>query len=125
MKTIGSLIICFFTISGLSRNVSAQDQNKNKSSFELGIDFTRFNRNWIYISNLHPSNGHEYAFDFIPAIFIKLSKDIFSMRFKYEYLAKNYSSHTNSIDFSESIEGRLNENRLFFGLERNLINSSC
>jgi len=122
MKTINPLIILVFFISALPINLLAQDQNKSKSAFELGIDFARFNRNWVYIPNQHPNNGHEYAFDFIPSIFVKLPKDRFSIRLKYEYLAKNYSSHSNSFDASEALEGRLKEHRLLFGFERNLIN---
>jgi len=122
MKTVKLLIILVFLISTLPINLVAQDQNKSKSTLELGIDFARFNRNWVYIPNLDPNNGHEYEFDFIPSIFVKLPKDRFSMRLKYEYLATNYSSHSITIDAYQALEGRLKEHRLLFGFERNLIN---
>jgi hypothetical protein len=122
MKTVKSFIILLFLISTLANNLVAQDHNKSKSALELGIDFARFNRNWVYMPTLHPNNGHEYAFDFIPSIFVKLPKDRFSLRLKYEYLATNYSSHSMSFDASQALEGRLKEHRLLFGFERNLIN---
>jgi hypothetical protein len=122
MKTVKLLIILVLLILTLPKNLVAQDQNKSKSTLELGIDFARFNRNWVYINGLHPNNGQEYGFDFIPSIFVKIPKDRFSMRLKYEYSANNYSSHSNYYDGYQALEGRLKEHRLFFGFERNLFN---
>jgi hypothetical protein len=122
MKIVKPLIIFLFLISSQLSSLIAQEKTNNNSAFEVGIDLARFNRNWVYQPTLHPVNGHDYAFDFIPSLFVKLQKEKFSLRLKYEYLAQNYSSRSITFDASEVLEGRLKENRLLFGLERNLIN---
>ena len=124
MKTIKPVIILILLILAIPVDLLSQDQTKSGSAFELGIDFARFNRNWIYSEFQDPTNGHDYAFDFIPSVFAKLNRDKFSVRLKYEYLSAIYSSSTNMLDIYKSQEGRLKEHRILFGFERNLLDKA-
>lgn len=124
MKTLKPVIFLILFLAALPVDLLSQDETKSKSAFEIGIDFARFNRNWVYPKLQYPTDGQDYAFDFIPSIFAKIYHDKFSVRLKYEYLSALYSSRRYSLDSYRNLEGRLNEHRILFGLERNLINKT-
>jgi hypothetical protein len=122
MKTIYVLVFLPLLIPGFSSKILAQNKPLANSGFEIGIDLARYNRDWVYYYNRHPTDGTSHSFDFIPSIFFKLPKEKYSIRLKYEYFKKNYSSRTNTIDFYESFEGGFTENRIFVGIQKFLIN---
>lgn len=102
-------------------NLNAQNSSDTIPKIEVGVDFIRFNRNWIYYSDLlQPTDGNLYDFDVIPSIFIKLPLKNKALRFKYEYFKKLYSFETSSIDTYQEVDGNLIENRISFGIENYL-----
>jgi hypothetical protein len=68
-----------------------QSQIDNYSKYNLGIDFLRFNRNWIYFpERLNSMDGKNYHPYFTPSVFFKINEGNHSLRFKYEYLRCKY-----------------------------------
>ena len=122
MKTTNLVFLFVFFVLEFTPDLKAQSELEKKRGVEIGIDFLKFNRNWIYSHDHHTINGHYYAFDFIPSVYLKLLKDKFSIRFNYEFFHRNYVSRTNFIDGYEAIEGGFKENRIFAGIERNIVN---
>jgi hypothetical protein len=121
MKALRFIAISFLLLSGFYQFLFAQSNSDTIPKFEAGIDFIRFNRNWIYYSNqLEPTDGNLYNFDLIPSLFLKLPIKKMALRFKYEFFKKPYSFETSSIDTYQEIDGNLIENRISFGLERYL-----
>jgi hypothetical protein len=121
MKPLGLVILLQLLLTGSALNSFAQDESAKKSKFTLGIDFIRFNRNWIYYSDLlQPTDGSNYAFDLIPSLFLKLPIKKVSLRFKYEFFKKPYLFEANSIDTYRQVDGNLIEHRISIGLEKNL-----
>jgi hypothetical protein len=121
MKALRFIALWFLILSGFSRGLNAQIKSDTIPKFVAGIDFIRFNRNWIYYSNqLVPTDGNLYNFDLIPSIFLKLPIKKLALRFKYEFFKKPYSFETSSIDTYQEIDGNLIENRISFGVERYL-----
>jgi hypothetical protein len=118
MKTPKTLIISGILILFQLNLIQCQDTIQT-TKFEAGIDFIRFNREWVYYSgSLNPSDGINYSFDLIPSLFLKMPLKKVSLRFKYEFFKKPYSFETNSIDDYQQIEGNLTEHRFSIGLEK-------
>jgi hypothetical protein len=92
MKALRFIAISFLLLSGYYQFLFAQSNSDTIPKFEAGIDFIRFNRNWIYYSNeLEPTDGNLYNFDLIPSLFLKLPIKKMALRFKYEFFKKPYS----------------------------------
>jgi hypothetical protein len=121
MKSSRSIILLPLLWIGASPDLAAQSKTIANPKFEFGIDFVRFNRNWIYYSEqLQPTDGNLYSFDLIPSIFMKLPLKKQSLRFKYEFFKKPYSFETSSPDSYQRIDGDLIEHRFSVGIERYL-----
>jgi hypothetical protein len=121
MKALRFIAVIFLLLSGFHQSVFAQSKSDTIPKFEAGIDFIRFNRNWIYYSSqLEPTDGNLYNLDLIPSIFLKLLIKKMALRFKYEFFKQPYSFETSSTDTYQEIDGNLIENRISIGVERYL-----
>jgi hypothetical protein len=115
------MILLPMLLSGSILNLAALNNTSDTTKLEIGIDFVRFNRNWIYYSDLlQPTDGNLYAFDLIPSIFFKYPVKKLSFRFKYEFFKNPYSFETSSIDVYQQIDGNLLEHRISTGVEKYL-----
>jgi hypothetical protein len=128
MRISKTVIFLSFLLSGSLFNIAAQNKSDTISKFEIGIDFVRYNRNWIYQmkqynSFLYPINSKDYIFDFIPSIFAKYSLGTCNLRFKYEYFKSNYSFTDHIADGGQYVFGNYKNNRILLGLEKHLIDS--
>jgi hypothetical protein len=121
MKPLRLVILLQLISIASAINLIAQGDSVRSTKLIVGIDFIRFNRNWIYYSaDLQPTDGSNYAFDLIPSIFLKLPVKKHSFRFKYEFFKKPYTFETNSIDTYRQIDGDLIEHRISVGFEKYL-----
>lgn len=125
METPKSFMLLIFLLAGFLPSIMAQNDSKINQGIEIGLDFLKFNKDWVYYNDTYfPKDDKYYSFDFIPSIFLRVPLGKNSLRFKYEYFNDDYSFTTHSFDFYyENIEGRLLNNKVLFGLERNFIDS--
>lgn len=125
MKPLRFVFLFMLLIAGSLPGLNAQDEQKKDPKLIIGIDFVRYNRDWIYYSDvLQPIDGTTYGFDLIPSLYVKLPFGNQALRFKYEFFKKPYSFVTNSVDLYQEIEGNLVEHRLSLGYEINLYDKS-
>jgi len=90
----------------------------------LGIDFINYNRNWIQdpLFMLKPKDGKYYRFDYIPSLFIKITKGKHILRFKHEYEGRKYLFETGAnTDIDEILRGYFKSNRFLLGFERTIV----
>jgi hypothetical protein len=112
-----------FLLSVTFQNLIAQNNTEQNSKFEIGMDFVKFNRNWIYYNDiLHPVNNSNYNFDLMPSFFAKLHFDYFTLRLRYEHFKTHYLFRTSSIDLFMEVDGTFSNNRYLAGVEKYLIN---
>jgi hypothetical protein len=105
------------------QNLIGQNNTEQNPKFELGMDFVKFNRNWIYYNDiLHPVNNSNYNFDLMPSFFARLHFDYFTLRLRYEHFKTHYLFRTNSIDLFMEVDGTFSNNRYLAGVEKYLIN---
>lgn len=117
MAIIRRIIFFLVLLPGTFLTLSAQEQK-----FEIGMDFVKYNRNWIYYNDFrHPVNTSDYNFDLTPSYFFKLHFDYFTLRFGFESIKCNYIFETNSPDFFEKVDGIFFNNRYLAGVEKYLI----
>jgi hypothetical protein len=123
--TIFKPIIPFlFLLPGTFQNLTAQNNSRETSKFELGIDFVKFNRNWIYYNDLlYPVNNSKYNFDLTPSFFARVHLEYFSLRLRYEHLKTPYLFRSNPSDLNKEVDGIFSNNRYLVGIEKNIFDS--
>ena len=103
----------------ISTHLRAQDDYK----IEVGLDFARFTRNWIYYNSIYyPILTPDYLLETTPSIFFKFPMNKYSLRLKYEFFKGDYYFKSKTLDFSSSIDAKYNHNRLLFGAEKVYLN---
>jgi hypothetical protein len=124
MAILRSLNISLVLLIGTLYPLAAQGHSRENSKFEIGMDFVKFNRNWIYYNDFrYPVDISGYNFDLTPSYFFKIHLDYFSLRFGFEHIKCNYFFVANSPDLSEKIDGTFFNNRYLAGAEKYLIDN--
>ena len=122
MKYLKSISLHLVFICVLLPNGISQSSIERNKEFEIGIDFARINRDWIYYNSfLYPVNGNDYIVDLIPSVFVRFQHGNNALRIKIEYFQKDYAFTTHSYDFSMGIDGNLYDSKILFGYQRSLI----
>jgi hypothetical protein len=90
---------------------------------EVGIDFVRFTRNWIYYNTYyHPISTPNYLLETVPSIFFRFPKQKYSLRLKYEFFKGFYYFKSGAFDINSTIDSKYNHNRFLFGAEKVYLN---
>jgi hypothetical protein len=122
MKYLKSISLHLVFICVLLPNGISQSSIERNKEFEIGIDFARINRDWIYYNSfLYPVNGNDYIVDLIPSVFVRFQHGNNALRIKIEYFQKDYAFTTHSYDFTMGIDGNLYDSKILFGYQRSLI----
>jgi len=104
-------------------NLAAQNKSEMTFKYEIGMDFARYNRNWIYYNLLHPVNTNNYNFDLTPSFFAKVHLYYFSLRLRYEHFKTHYLFRTNPSDLNKEVDGTFSNNRYLVGIEKYIFDS--
>jgi hypothetical protein len=113
-----SLLIIFLTINLAC--IFSQDNSK----FEIGLDLLNYNRNWVYYNGtlLNQTYGKQFVLEAIPAVYAKIPKDKYSLRFKIEYFQSTYLFNSVGGVMFRQVDGLFKEGRILSGIEKNIIN---